>query len=41
MSELYPTKQAVENAVEGMEEAMPETFAQLDEFLLAHDAGNA
>lgn len=33
MSELYPSKQALEAAMEGMDEAMPETFAQLDEFL--------
>ena len=39
MSELYPSKQALEAAVEGMEEAMPETFAQLDEFLRARGVG--
>jgi uncharacterized protein YndB with AHSA1/START domain len=33
MSELYPSKQALDVAIEGMDEAMPETFAQLDEFL--------
>ncbi|QNK72491.1 SRPBCC domain-containing protein [Variovorax sp. PAMC28562] len=33
MSELYPSKQALDTAMEGMDEAMPETFAQLDEFL--------
>ena len=35
MSELYPSKEALDMAIEGMGEAMPETFAQLDEFLLA------
>jgi uncharacterized protein YndB with AHSA1/START domain len=39
MSELYPSKQALETAIEGMDEAMPETFRQLDEFLLARGAG--
>lgn len=33
MSELYPSKQALDTAIEEMGEAMPETFAQLDEFL--------
>ena len=33
MSELYPSKQALDTATEGMEEAMPETFEQLDAFL--------
>ena len=35
MTELYPSKQALDTALEGMDEAMPETFAQLDEFLAA------
>ena len=39
MSELYPSKQALEMAIEGMDGAMPETFEQLDEFLLARGAG--
>jgi uncharacterized protein YndB with AHSA1/START domain len=39
MSELYPSKQALETAIEGMDEAMPETFEQLDEFLAARGAG--
>ncbi len=39
MSELYPSKQALENAIEGMDEAMPETFRQLDEFLAVRGAG--
>jgi uncharacterized protein YndB with AHSA1/START domain len=38
MRELYPSKEALEIAMEGMDEAMPETFAQLDEFLLARGA---
>ena len=39
MSELYPSKQALDVAIEGMDEAMPETFEQLDEFLAARGAG--
>ena len=39
MRELYPSKEALEIATEGMEAAMPETFEQLDEFLLARGAG--
>jgi uncharacterized protein YndB with AHSA1/START domain len=38
MSELYPSKQALDMAIEGMDEAMPETFDQLDEFLMARGA---
>ena len=38
MSELYPSKEALDVAIEGMDEAMPETFEQLDEFLLARNA---
>ncbi|CAN5834779.1 SRPBCC domain-containing protein [soil metagenome] len=34
MSELCPSKQALDTAMEGMDEAMPETFGQLDEFLM-------
>ncbi len=41
MSEVYPSKQALDIAVEGMGEAMPETFEQLDEFLVARGAGRA
>jgi uncharacterized protein YndB with AHSA1/START domain len=33
-SELYPTKEAADRACEGMEDGMPEQFAQLDELLL-------
>lgn len=39
MRELYPSKQALDRAIEGMDEAMPETFEQLDEFLVARGAG--
>jgi uncharacterized protein YndB with AHSA1/START domain len=39
MRELYPSKEALDMAIEGMDEAMPETFAQLDEFLAARGAG--
>ena len=39
MRELYPSKQALDMATEGMDEAMPETFEQLDEFLVARGAG--
>ena len=39
MRELYPSKEALDAAIEGMDEAMPETFEQLDEFLIARSAG--
>ena len=39
MRELYPSKQALDVAVEGMDEAMPETFEQLDAFLVGRGAG--
>jgi uncharacterized protein YndB with AHSA1/START domain len=39
MRELYPSKQALDTAMVGMDEAMPETFEQLDEFLAARGAG--
>ena len=39
MSELYPSKQALDMAIEGMDEAMPETFEQLDEFLVTRGVG--
>ena len=39
MSELYPSKQALDIAMEGMDEAMPEAFEQLDEFLAARGSG--
>src|SRR5579863_610193 len=34
MHELYPSKEALDSAIAGMEGAMPETFAQLDELLV-------
>ena len=34
MHELYPSKEALDRAIEGMEGGMPETFAQLDELLV-------
>jgi len=34
MNELYPSKEALDRALEGMESGMPETFAQLDELLV-------
>jgi uncharacterized protein YndB with AHSA1/START domain len=39
MRELYPSKRALDTAMEGMDEAIPETFEQLDEFLVARGAG--
>jgi uncharacterized protein YndB with AHSA1/START domain len=33
MHELYPSKEALDRAIEGMEGGMTETFAQLDELL--------
>lgn len=35
MRELYPSKEALDLAIEGMDEAMSETFEQLDGFLAA------
>jgi uncharacterized protein YndB with AHSA1/START domain len=34
MHELYPSKEALDAAIAGMEDGMSETFAQLDEFLV-------
>ena len=34
MHELYPSKEALDGAVAGMEGGMPESFAQLDELLV-------
>ena len=34
MHELYPSKEALDGAIAGMEGGMPETFAQLDELLI-------
>ena len=38
MRELYPSKEALDASIAGMEGGMPETFAQLDELLVALDA---
>ncbi len=35
MRELYPSKEALDAAIAGMEDGMPESFEQLDELLLA------
>jgi uncharacterized protein YndB with AHSA1/START domain len=34
LHELYPSKEALDNASSGMEDGMPEQFAQLDELLV-------
>jgi uncharacterized protein YndB with AHSA1/START domain len=34
LHELYPSKQALDDAIEGMEGGMPEQFEQLDELLV-------
>ena len=34
MHELYPSKEALDRAIAGMEGGMPETFEQLDELLV-------
>jgi uncharacterized protein YndB with AHSA1/START domain len=34
LHELYPSKEALDRAITGMEGGMPETFAQLDELLV-------
>jgi uncharacterized protein YndB with AHSA1/START domain len=34
MHELYPSKEALDSAIAGMEDGMPESFAQLDELLV-------
>ena len=38
MHEVYPTKAALDRAIEGMEGGMAETFAQLDELLVTLSA---
>ncbi|AYG63668.1 ATPase (plasmid) [Rhizobium jaguaris] len=38
MYELYPSKEALDRAIAGMEGGMPETFEQLDELLVAMGA---
>jgi uncharacterized protein YndB with AHSA1/START domain len=39
LHELYPTKQALDASIEGMEGGMPEQFEQLDELLVTLDPG--
>ena len=39
MRELYPSKEALDAAIAGMEGGMPESFAQLDELLVTLSAG--
>jgi uncharacterized protein YndB with AHSA1/START domain len=39
LHELYPSKEALDAALEGMEGGMPEQFAQLDELLVTLGAG--
>ncbi len=41
MHELYPSKEALDAAIAGMEDGMPETFAQLDELLVTLGAGGS
>jgi uncharacterized protein YndB with AHSA1/START domain len=38
MHEVYPTKEALDRSIEGMEGGMTETFAQLDALLVTLDA---
>jgi uncharacterized protein YndB with AHSA1/START domain len=39
MHERYPSKEALDRSIAGMEGGMPETFEQLDELLVTLDAG--
>ncbi len=41
MHELYPSKEALDAAIAGMESGMPETFAQLDELLVTLGVGRS
>jgi uncharacterized protein YndB with AHSA1/START domain len=41
MRELYPSKEALDGAIAGMEGGMPETFAQLDELLVTLVTGRS
>jgi len=41
MREAYPSKEALERAIEGMDEVLPEAFEQLDEFLASRVTGAA
>jgi len=38
LHELYPSKEALDAAIAGMEGGMPETFEQLDELLVTLSA---
>jgi uncharacterized protein YndB with AHSA1/START domain len=38
MREIYPSKEALDGAIAGMEDGMSETFAQLDELLITPGA---
>ena len=41
LHEIYPSKEALDANIEGMEGGMPETFAQLDELLVTLGAGGS
>jgi uncharacterized protein YndB with AHSA1/START domain len=41
LHETYPSKEALDASMEGMEDGMPETFAQLDELLVTLGAGGS
>jgi len=41
LSELYPTKEALDRSFEGMEDGMPEQFEQLDELLVMLGVGGS
>ena len=41
LHELYPSKEALDEAIAGMEGCMPEQFDQLDELLVASGAGRS
>jgi uncharacterized protein YndB with AHSA1/START domain len=41
MHELYPSKEALDQVISGMEGGMPETFQQLDELLVSLGAGQS
>jgi hypothetical protein len=40
LHELYPSKEALDGTLAGMEGGMPETFAQLEELLVTLGAGS-
>ena len=41
LRELYPSKEALDLAIAGMEDGMPEQFEQLDELLVTLGAGGS